>query len=97
MNRQEFARRRKRLMEVMEGRSVAIIPTSPVRVRNRDVEYSFRPDSDFYYLTGFPEPEAVAVIGPHRTQGSYVLFCRERDAEMEQWHGLRTGLDDSCQ
>ena len=97
MNRQEFARRRERLIEVMEGHSIAILPTAPVRVRNRDVEYTYRPDSDFYYMTGFPEPEAVAVIAPDREQGKYVLFCRERDLEMEQWHGLRAGLEGACE
>ena len=62
MDRREFAKRRKRLMDMMGGNSVAVVPTSPVRIRNRDVEYPFRPDSDFYYLTGFADPESVAVL-----------------------------------
>ncbi len=93
MEAKEFQRRRKRLMDMMGDESIAIIPTSPVRMRNRDVEYPFRHDSDFYYLTGFAEPEAVAVLIPGRPSGEYILFCRERDALMETWNGLRAGLE----
>lgn len=57
------------------------------------MEYAYRQDSDFYYLTGFPEPESVAVLVPERDQGEYVLFCRERDDEREQWDGHRAGPD----
>ncbi|MEE8514414.1 MAG: aminopeptidase P N-terminal domain-containing protein, partial [Gammaproteobacteria bacterium] len=97
MDRKEFARRRKRLMDMMNEGSMAIFPTAPVVVRNRDVEYPFRPDSDFFYLTGFPEPDAVAVLVPDRPQGEYVLFCRERDPKMETWHGRRAGLEGACE
>lgn len=96
MQGQEFTRRRKRLMDMMNTGSVAILPASPVRVRNRDVEYPYRPDSDFYYITGFPEPQAVAVLVPDRPQGEFILFCRERDPEMETWHGRRAGLEGAC-
>lgn len=92
MDQKEFAARRKRLIQTMGRGSIAILPTAPVRIRNRDSEYPYRPDSDFHYLTGFPEPEAVAVIIPGRKEGSYVLFCRERDAQAEIWHGRRAGL-----
>jgi len=71
--------------------SIAIIPTAPERIRNRDVEYPYRPDSDFQYLTGFGEPEAVAVLIPGRVHGEYLLFCRERDPKMETWNGRRAG------
>lgn len=97
MDRREFQRRRKRLMDMMGHESVAIIPTAPVFVRNRDVEFPFRPDSDFYYLTGYPEPEAVAVLVPDRHHGEYVLFCRERDEKMEIWNGRRAGLEGACE
>jgi Xaa-Pro aminopeptidase len=97
MTKNEFERRRKQLMEHMEPRSIAILPTAPVRARNRDVEFPFRPDSDFMYVTGFPEPEAVAVLKPGRDQGAFVLFCREKDVEMEQWHGFRAGLEGACE
>ncbi len=93
----EYQRRRKRLMDIINEGSIAILPAAPLRVRNRDVEYPYRPDSDFYYLTGFPEPEAVAVFIPNRPQGEYVLFCRERDPSMEQWNGYRAGLEGACE
>lgn len=75
----------------MMGEGIAIIPTAPARIRNRDVHYPFRPDSDFYYLTHFPEPEAVAVLVPGREHGEYILFCREKDPEREVWDGRRAG------
>jgi Xaa-Pro aminopeptidase len=87
-----FEQRRKELMQHMGG-GVAIIPTAPVRIRNRDAEYPYRPDSDFYYLTHFPEPETVAVLVPGRAHGEYILFCRERNPEKEIWDGLRAGLE----
>jgi len=80
-------------MQMMGKGSIAILPTSPVTIRNRDVEHRYRPDSDFYYLTGFPEPEAVAVIIPKRKHGEFILFCRERDPAMETWVGPRAGLE----
>jgi len=93
MNKNEFPRRRKRLMDMMGNESIAIIPTSLVCIRNRDVEYPFRPDSDFYYLTGYAEPEAVIVLIPDRHHGEFVLFCREKDPVMEIWNGHRAGLN----
>ena len=93
MNIKEFARRRKRLMQMMDKDSVAILPAAPVRMRNRDVEYPYRPDSDFFYLTGFSEPDAVMVIVPGRAHGEYILFCRENDPVMETWNGPRAGQD----
>jgi Xaa-Pro aminopeptidase len=77
---------------VGEG-GIAILPSAPIRTRSRDVEYRFRQDSDFYYLTGFAEPDAVAVIAPGRDNGQFLLFCRERDAEKERWDGQRMGTD----
>lgn len=97
MDRKEFARRRKRLMDIVDHGGIAIQPTAPERIRNRDVHYPFRPDSDFYYLTGFPEPEAVLVLVPDRPQGECILFCREKDREAETWHGRRTGLEGACE
>ncbi len=91
MNVKEFTRRRRQLMRMMGENSIAILPAAPVVKRNRDVEYHYRPDSDFYYITGFPEPEAVAVLIPGRSHAEYVLFCRERDADKERWDGPRAG------
>jgi Xaa-Pro aminopeptidase len=93
LDNKEFAKRRRQLMHAMEANSIAILPAAPVRYRNRDSEYPFRQDSDFYYLTGFTEPEAVAVLVPEREYGEYILFCRERDPLMETWHGRRAGPD----
>ena len=93
MLKTEFANRRKRLMQMMGAGAIAILPAAPVRLRNRDAEYPYRADSDFYYLTGFPEPEAVAVFIPGRKQGEYILFCRERDLQQETWHGRRAGTE----
>ena len=83
-------------MEEMGEGSIAILPAAPVRERNRDVEYPYRQDSDFYYVTGYEEPEAVAVLLPKRKRGEFVLFCRERDPEMELWNGKRSGLEGAC-
>ncbi len=89
----EYARRRKALMAQMEPNSIAILPAAPVYIRNRDVEHVYRQDSDFQYLSGFPEPEAVIALIPGREHGEYVLFCRERNPERELWDGLRAGQD----
>lgn len=89
----EYARRRKTLMAQMEPNSIAILPAAPMYIRNRDVEHIYRQDSDFQYLSGFPEPEAVIALIPGREHGEYVLFCRERDPERELWDGLRAGQD----
>lgn len=76
----------------MVGRdAIVVLPAAPVRHRNSDVEYPFRQDSDFYYLTGFNEPESVAVLVPGRKHGEYVLFVRERDPARETWDGRRAG------
>jgi len=78
-------------MRLMGRDSIAVLPAAPVRHRNGDVEYAYRQDSDFHYLTGFGEPEAVAVLVPGRAQAQYILFVRERDAERETWDGRRAG------
>ena len=91
MTKDEFAKRRRHLMRMMGKDAIAILPAAPVRLRNGDVDYFYRPDSDFYYLTGFAEPEAVAVLLPGRPQGEYVLFVRERDPAREVWDGARAG------
>ena len=92
----DFKARRDRLAEEMGPHSIAIIATSPVAIRNRDADYKFRADSSFFYLTGFAEPEAVAVIETYESldEGyTYSLFCRERNREMEIWNGYRAGID----
>ncbi|MDS4027738.1 MAG: Xaa-Pro aminopeptidase [Candidatus Contendobacter sp.] len=85
-----FARRRRALLERMGPGSIALLPAAFETPRNRDVHHPFRQDSDFYYLTGFPEPEAIAVLAPGG-EHEFLLFCRERDPHMEIWHGRRAG------
>lgn len=85
----EFASRRQQLMASM-GEGVAVIPTAPEVIRNRDSHYPYRFDSYFYHLTGFKEPEAVLVLvaGP---ENKSILFCRDKDLEREIWDGFRFG------
>ncbi|MGI9316816.1 MAG: aminopeptidase P N-terminal domain-containing protein, partial [bacterium] len=93
MSKEIFQRRRADLVNQIGSDDIVIIPTSTVKSRNGDVEYRFRPDSDFFYLTGFAEPQSVAVICPGREQGEYVIFCREKDPLKEMWNGRRAGLE----
>ena len=91
----DFKQRRDLLAKQIGSNSIAIIATRAEMYRNRDADYKYRADSSFYYLTGFAEPEAVAVIETF-AEGedySYSLFCRERDREMEIWNGYRAGVD----
>lgn len=96
MNLDEYRYRRQELMSLMGPDSVAVLAAAPERVRNRDVLYPYRQDSDFHYLTGFPEPEAVLALVPGRAKGEFVLFNRERDPEREVWDGPRAGQDGAC-
>ena len=91
----DFQDRRDRLAEAMGPNSIAIIETSQEAMRNRDADYKYRTDSSFFYLTGFAEPEAVAVIETSESgeEYTYSLFCRERNREMEIWNGYRAGVD----
>src|SRR4026208_2616408 len=82
---QEFMRR-------MAPKSVAIIPGAHDTQRSNDTHYRFRQDSDFFYLTGFEEPDSLAVIRPE-TEPKYTLFVRPRDPEREIWDGRRAGVD----
>lgn len=93
MNQSEFKKRRKQLMQRVGKGNIALISSAGVRVRNRDVDYPFRQDSDFYYLTGFNEPDALAVFIPGRSQGEYILFCREFDEKKALWEGAHAGLE----
>jgi Xaa-Pro aminopeptidase len=83
----------KRFIEQMEENSVAIIPAAHEQTRSYDTEFKFRQDSDFWYLTGFPEPDAVAVIDPQNKKSPYTLYVRPRDLEMETWFGRREGVE----
>lgn len=87
----EYQSRRRSFMNQMGDGSIAIIPGAREKVRSRDTNYAFRQDSDFSYLTGFPEPDAVAVLVPGRAQGEFIIFCRDKNREREIWDGYRQG------
>ncbi|MEQ8205781.1 MAG: aminopeptidase P N-terminal domain-containing protein [Woeseia sp.] len=91
MNSNEFAKRRKQLIRMVGEDGIALLPSAPAKTRSRDVEYRYRQDSDFHYLTGFDEPDSVAVLAPGRASGEYIVFCRERNIDKERWDGYRAG------
>ncbi len=89
----ELKRRRRALMRVMGNNSIALIPAAHEAVRSRDTHYRYRPDSNFTYLSGFSEPDALLVLVPNRKAGQYLMFCRDRDPERETWDGRRVGVE----
>jgi len=97
MSTAEYQRRRRQLMKLMAPGSIAVLPAARELIRNRDTEHLFRQSSDFYYLTGFDEPNAVLVLAPGREHGEVILFCQEREPGMEQWTGERMGPDRASQ
>ena len=97
IDRKEYARRRRQLMRIIGDDAICIVPAAPERLRNNDSHYPYRQDSDFQYLTGFPEPEAVLALIPGREHGETILFCRERDREREAWDGARAGAEGAVQ
>src|SRR4051812_2994451 len=88
----EFEERRRRFFEAA-GSGVAVFASTPVAVRNNDVEHEYRQDSDLYYLTGFDEPESVLVLTSEHPEHRMVLFVRPRDKDRETWDGPRAGID----
>ncbi|MGD8207435.1 MAG: aminopeptidase P N-terminal domain-containing protein, partial [Thiohalocapsa sp.] len=89
----ELRRRRRAAARAVGPDGILLVAAASEVTRNRDVHYPFRQDSDFSYLTGFPEPDAVAAIVPRRKEGELVLFCRPRDPEREVWDGFRYGVE----
>ncbi len=89
----EFSHRRRHLMDMAGEDAILVLPAAPERVRSRDTYYPYRQDSDFRYLCGFPEPDAVLVLVPGRAHGESLLFCRPRDPEREAWDGPRFGQE----
>ncbi len=87
----DYLKRSKELLSLLPEHSIALVPASSLKTRNRDAEYAFRQDSDFYYLTGFNEPDALLVLIPGRIEGEMVMFCPPRDPAMEVWTGYRAG------
>lgn len=96
MNQNEYQLRRKMLMEQMGSASIAVISSAKACLRNGNNFYPYRQDSNFYYLTGFDEQDAVAVLIPGRPEGEFVLFLTESNPDDEIWLGARTGLAGAC-
>jgi Xaa-Pro aminopeptidase len=92
-NGTSFLARRKRVLDAIAPGATAILPSAPVAIRSGDVEFIYRQDSDFYYLTGFAEPESVALLSPGHPDGEFVMFVRPRDKERETWTGRRAGVE----
>ena len=88
----EYRQRREQLMAKI-GTGTAVFRSAPAAVMHNDVEYAFRQDSDFFYLTGFNETEAVAVLAPHHQEHRFVLFVRPKEPEKEVWTGYRCGVE----
>ncbi len=93
MKQSEFKKRRQLLMQQVGKGNIALIASAFNQTRNRDVEFPFRQDSDFYYLTGFNEADSLAIFIPGREQGEYILFCREFDEKKALWEGTHAGLE----
>jgi Xaa-Pro aminopeptidase len=89
---EQTRQRREEFMRRIPG-GIAIFPAAPAAVRNSDVEHPYRQDTDFYYLTGFEEPQAVAVLTPNHPEHRFVLFVQPKDREREVWTGWRAGAE----
>ena len=89
----EFARRRRQLMRMAGAEAVVLVAAAPERMRNADAAWPYRQDSDFHYLCGFAEPDAVLALLPGRAHGEVIMFCRERDAQRERWDGATVGTE----
>src|SRR5258706_5106831 len=87
-----FSERGKRLLEAIHP-GVLVVFAAPTALRNNDVEHEYRQDSDFFYLTGFDEPDSVLVLSSVAEKEKFVLFVRPRDPERETWDGRRAGVD----
>lgn len=96
LTREDFANRRQRLMQQMGPDSVGILIAPNEQIRNGDTHYPYRPHSDFYYLTGFAEPEAVMILRPGAKGEEYILFNRPNDKTAEIWNGRRAGQKGAC-
>ena len=88
-----YAEHRRRLGEMVGPDGLAVIPAATEEIRNHDVMHPFRQESAFWYLTGFHEPDAVAIIAPGHDEGDYTLLVRPKDPTLEVWTGIRTGTD----
>ncbi|WP_166425332.1 Xaa-Pro aminopeptidase [Paraglaciecola sp. 20A4] len=92
-NKNEFIERRRQLLSKMQSNSICIVPSATLLTRSRDTEFSFRQDSYFHYLCGFPEPDAWLILSnsAEYRSGLCVLFCQGKDPSVEMWQGRRIG------
>ena len=93
ITKREYATRRRDVISMMEPNSIAIIADPPERTRSNDTLYPYKQCTNLTYLCGFPEPDSVLLLIPNRTQGEFVLFCRDKDPLREIWDGYRQGPD----
>lgn len=93
---QEYAQRRQKILDKIGSTAIAIFPAAPEYYRTGDTHFPYRQNSDLYYLTGFSEPESIAVLVPGHDKGEFILFNRERDQLMEIWNGKRAGQEGAC-
>ncbi len=91
LNQAEFASRRQALLDQLADNSAVLIQSATMVSRNSDVDYLFRQDSNFYYFTGFNEPDALILLKKTGVASEYHMFCQPRNKEMEIWFGYRTG------
>lgn len=92
----EYAKRRKQLMKQIGSSGIVLLPAAPESIRNNDAHHPYRQNSDFYYLTGFDEPQAVMVLMPKGPEGEFILFNRASDPSEERWDGPRAGQKGAC-
>ena len=88
----EYKKRRNKLSRMIGKDGIAILPTAPSKNRSRDTYYPYRPDSDFFYFTGFSEPDALMILAPGRPEGEFILLVRPKDPLKEIWDGHMEGL-----
>lgn len=96
MTTKEYAKRRQLLMQKIGPTGIVILPSAPIARRNGDYDFPYRQQSDLYYLTGFAEPESVAILAPGRDEGEFILFNRVKDRTHEIWEGIRAGQEGAC-
>ncbi len=96
LSQNDFRVHRQNVMARMAPNSIAVIAAAPTAVRSRDTDYPYRQNSDFYYLSGFNEPDALLVLAPGRPEGEFLMLCRPKNKQMEIWEGRMAGLEGAC-
>ena len=91
ISQRQYASRRRDLMAMMQGNSIAVIAAAPEKIRSKDTHYPYKQSTNLSYLSGFPEPQSVMLLIPGRQQGEVVFFCRDKDPLRETWDGYRHG------